>query len=975
MKKLYILLLLTVTFSYSLVAQEGSGRTNTLSELTPTGSSNEIGETEGELSVSLTGAANYIIPVIAPPGINGVIPSVSLSYNSHGGNGIAGYGWNLSGISSISRTSSTQFHDGVIDPVDFDNLDRFSIDGQRLMIKNGTSGQYGANNTVYETENFSNTKITSYGVHPNGANFGPEYFIVEYPDGSKAYYGHTANSRSVLEWSITYWENAQGIRISYTYTLLNNNLTISSVKYGSKGTAPAINEIRFVFENRLRPEQVYIGGYSVVRNTILREIKVIGNGIGIRNYRLAHEATSLGYERIVSITETNGDNTKSLNPTVFKYETTDNSQLFTISPKIQINAQNLEYRNTEVVSGDFDGDGKMDLILYPTIGNDAKRRYSIYTDINGPNMQTHDVTNIDGFQSLFPVTWLSTSNNIDYKLMPYQGWGMIRTDFLNRTLFSINAKVLSSTGGYPTTQYTKEYTFPKFTFGYSDGCGRPVDPPGSGGWQVIERDIVKTFLQGDFNGDGLTDVIAVEKPFQYSYTQCGQTITSTYHGGKSYFINLDRRITSNYVTAIFSLVNTANSKYIVADVNGDGKSDILVFDEGVVRAYSLLDNNQLSLLFTTTDSGIKMNKPILMGDYNGDGKADFVIPQEVGVDNWSFYFSTGTTLNKINSTIGIPYGESRYVYANIVGWPETTKSLEEVSFIPSDINGDGKTDLILQGNFTVECYETNRGCEYDHTNTYPQLTVFRIFENKGFNGSTIQFTQNYVNAQIGDVGRFPIPVFLDHNNVNQNMEYALVSKNFIRTFKSSKDNKKDVLLRQVVAGNGITESITYRPMLEYDAGQGAEVPTFYKASDLVENYPDYNLKNIPSYRIVSKIEKQSAGGYEKQLFAYHGATSNVQGLGFLGFKTMLRTNWHNSDFPLISSISKQDVSNRGALVEAFSVKNIVVDLATFSPGSDFISKSLSTYEAELLPNKVFKIKNTASIVYNGLNNTSVEVAI
>lgn len=119
-----------------------------------TGTSSEVGITEGELSVSLTGSATYSIPIAMPPGINGVVPQVGLVYNSQGGNGLAGYGWNISGISSITRVPSTKFHDGAIDPVDFDSSDRFAFDGQRLIIKEGTLGTYGANDTVYETENF-----------------------------------------------------------------------------------------------------------------------------------------------------------------------------------------------------------------------------------------------------------------------------------------------------------------------------------------------------------------------------------------------------------------------------------------------------------------------------------------------------------------------------------------------------------------------------------------------------------------------------------------------------------------------------------------------------------------------------------------------------------------------------------------------------------------------------------------------------
>jgi len=48
----------------------------------PTGSSQEVGITEGALSVSLAGAANYSIPIIVPKGINGVEPKISLNYNS-----------------------------------------------------------------------------------------------------------------------------------------------------------------------------------------------------------------------------------------------------------------------------------------------------------------------------------------------------------------------------------------------------------------------------------------------------------------------------------------------------------------------------------------------------------------------------------------------------------------------------------------------------------------------------------------------------------------------------------------------------------------------------------------------------------------------------------------------------------------------------------------------------------------------------
>ena len=203
--------------------------------------------TLGALSVSPTGGASYTIPIAVPLGLNGVQPEIALTYNSQSGNGIAGWGWNLSGISSITRIPSTQYHDDKIDPVDFDLMDRFALDGQRLIIKTGT---YGTNGAVYQTEQYSNIKIVSYGTHPISGVEGPQYFKVFYPDGSIAHYGYTNDSRSHVDYAISYWENPQGIRINYNYTTDSNCLNIDTITYGARGSAAPINEVEFIYTAR-----------------------------------------------------------------------------------------------------------------------------------------------------------------------------------------------------------------------------------------------------------------------------------------------------------------------------------------------------------------------------------------------------------------------------------------------------------------------------------------------------------------------------------------------------------------------------------------------------------------------------------------------------------------------------------------------------------------------------------------------------
>ena len=542
----------------------------------PTGNSSEVGTTEGQLSVSLSGSATYNIPIMVPPGINGVVPQISLVYNSQGGNGLAGYGWNIAGISKITRIPSTKFHDGVIDGVDFDNLDRFAFDGQRLIAK---SGVYGANGTVYETESFSNIKITSYGVHPSGAIYGPSYFLVEYPDGSKGYYGNSTDSRSIMEYSITYWENPQGVRISYTYSNTNNSLSIATINYGTLGATTPINKIQFNYSTANRPEEFYMGGLKILQDKILNNIVVTGSNIGFRSYLLAYDTTSLGYQRLISVTEKSGDGTKSYNPTIFTYENTTNSISYA-NITTSLSVGNITSLNAGTVSGDFDGNEKMDFLIYPTTGTDSKKKYWLFSNIDSDNYTNIGWEhNVGAFQDIFPTTWLSWNDH----LMPKQGWTVAKKNNTN----------------YTFTIYSASSTNP-ILYQYERVANFPIQPNGTCN---SARIIPKKILSGDFNSDGLTDVIAIDN-------DCNSR--------KVYFVDLKRDNTVNFSTYSGELLDLLNStsKVEVADVNGDGKSDFMVFTGLKVSCYTLNNTNQLVLLCNYTDTNITSHtsKTIILGD-------------------------------------------------------------------------------------------------------------------------------------------------------------------------------------------------------------------------------------------------------------------------------------------------------------------------------------------------------------------------
>lgn len=903
------------------------------------------GSIVANLSVSSSGGVDYTVPINVPPGLNGIQPEISMDFDSHVGNGLAGWGWNVSGVSVITRIPSSKFHDNHIDPVDFDLDDRFALDGQRLILKNGT---YGVAGSEYQTEQYSNLKIVAYGSNPISGVEGPAYFKVFYPDGSIGYYGNNANSRSHTDYAITLWENPQGIRISYEYQTSNNTLHIHKIKYGARGSTNPINEIEFLYGNRQFIESAYLGGIRFVRDKILTEIKVKGNaGTIFRRYTLEHVLSSLGYDRLQYIKEYNGDNSE-YRQIYFTYYGDGYSSGGIHDPTLirgnsnqstQLGLSNIDQTTAKVVPFDFTGNGNMDFVVYPTTGTDYKKKLYLFTDLKD-NMNSYAPVNTGFFEEIFPVNWLNDQN----QLVSSQALGLIQKSVDNQIKFSVWGPGASSSGSAMAPRYTKTWTPPTY---------KPQNYHQSGSPDIYR--VPLKYISGDFDGDGLSDIIALER--KYTTTNCIEvpsssdpsctykvvrdgveyclygcsTSTNNATSSNAHLIKLDRRITTGFATPVGSLNEQigATDKLLTIDVNGDGRTNIVQITSGKVIVYGLNKTNSYIVnLWETTDSRIDLDFPPLVGDYNGDGKGDILLPTGNNSNDFLMLFSKGTSFEKkdyLNQ-------EFEYKHNDSVGDLRLGYNL-----IPVDMNGDGKTDIIEYNTRTWDGIDGKDSIRLHQiavdgaTSEYP---VFVVSGSSLFSASTEQL-QHY-----------PIPIFLSSKQKNGNLEFAVISDKWVRSYKSIREHKEDVTLRKII-NNGVNTTIKYDYVnTEYTDTSN---PDFFKAYSAPspyysQTYPFVNINVAPSFKVVRELEQAGDGLTRKRRFYYEKAVSHANGLGFLGFEVMKQSNWYGDNVPAVWTISKYDPLLRGSITEQ------IVSYTNSSIPTSYMSKVNYFYDYKLIAN-------------------------
>lgn len=324
------------------------------------------------------GASSYRIPIVVPPGRAGMQPSLSLSYSSRGGNGIAGLGWSISGLSSIHRCPQTPEQDpgGATRGVSYSSFDRLCLDGQRLVKTN--TGNYGDINSVYSTEIDSYARITQLG---GNLTSNATSFKVEQKNGRILSYGTTADSKvtpnlaAPLSWLVAKIEDRVGNTQAFNYytSFDNGENLLESVNYTGYGSAAGNRKVQFTYQARGAQDiaSSALAGGLTMQTKALAAISTSIDGVIVRKYTPGYVESKYSKRLLMtSLKECGGEPLPCHPPTKFTYndDFMDPAQaavpsfqfkslegLGLPSPTPESGEANENYQLR--VAGDFDGDG------------------------------------------------------------------------------------------------------------------------------------------------------------------------------------------------------------------------------------------------------------------------------------------------------------------------------------------------------------------------------------------------------------------------------------------------------------------------------------------------------------------------------------------------------------------------------------------------------------------------------------------
>ena len=805
-----------------------------------------VGVLKGGLNVN-NGQVQYSIPINIAPATSGVAPNISLSYNSSVIDGIAGFGWQIGGISAITRMQYDFYHTNSVRPIALDGTDFFALDGNLIY---GEAPTFSSDQSQrLENDDFTNVRRINNG----------ESFLVISKNGNVIEYGNSTDSRLLVNnpdnsqpASLVYYINKvtdkQGNYYTYHYYNQNGEIAVKEIKYTGNDGASIIpyNSVKFYYDERIDKNVKYFKGNKLTTSLILREIEVFAEGQSFKRYTTKYNVIE-GKSYLTSITEHGHDNTE-LNPTIFEYELSDAPDFYGIhSEDVPLNQlpSLADYK-----TGDFNGDGKSDILAYnysSVNGADGARVYSGW----GLYINQNDGTSYNLVASF-------TGN-----FFPYSYYGV-------NSQFSPNAEGVNSIN---LNGDDKEDAL----FLQNDGTNSIYTPQisnGNGFTQGVSFSLpvgAKPIF-ADINGDKIPELIAYEPNTGYINIWNFKTNLMQTRNAHNSVVDPEFSIAS-----IFQIMQ-------VVDYDGDGIQELLVEISNkarVLKVEQYFENNGANasnFIFKSLATDYKLPQTLppyitedFYADFNGDGLTDNLTRGTVPTVYYPAFVPNNYFLR---------YNTSKFDASNasFFNYPttymaNTVSGLNDINnkLLIIDMNNDGKMDVVTlsrSSTSSVSLYVSYGG---DIENkifigTLPNDVGFPdVIDYKYYLGETYNTNGNYLSEFI--IGDFDGDSYTDIMFKNTTSNYAGQ-----RTIIYGQPSITTGKLARVTNGFNRTIKIKYHTLAKgniYTKGTGA-------------TYPFVDIQS--PLKVVSTIETQDAlDNFYSINYKYEGAKIHLHGKGFLGF--------------------------------------------------------------------------------------------